>query len=206
MAHESWHIRGEYFEACNCDYLCPCIYTNMTARPTHGECIVAMTFHIDEGRFGPTALNGLNFIAVARTPGAMGAGDWQIGLVIDERADEIQSQALAAIASGDAGGPMAAFKPLVGEFLGLASARIEFERADLERTVTASGLVEQRVAGVGTLADPRTPIYLDNTAHPANPRLALCTASSSHVHAFGIDWDDDSGRSNGHFAPFDWRG
>jgi len=24
------------------------------------------------------------------------------------------------------------------------------------------------------------------------------------MHAFGIDWDDTSGRNNGHFAPFAW--
>jgi hypothetical protein len=25
-----------------------------------------------------------------------------------------------------------------------------------------------------------------------------------HMRAFGIDWDDTSGRNNGHFAPFAW--
>jgi hypothetical protein len=29
-------------------------------------------------------------------------------------------------------------------------------------------------------------------------------ASQSHMHAFGIDWDDTSDRNNGHFAPFAW--
>ena len=28
MADVKWAIRGEYMESCNCDYLCPCIYTN----------------------------------------------------------------------------------------------------------------------------------------------------------------------------------
>jgi hypothetical protein len=47
---------------------------------------------------------------------------------------------------------------------------------------------------------------IDNTLHPANPRLALAKSTGSHVHAFGLDWDDTSGRNNGHFAPFSWRG
>ena len=42
--------------------------------------------------------------------------------------------------------------------------------------------------------------------HPANARLALAKALRSHLHAFGRDWDDDSGRNNGHFAPFTWQG
>lgn len=36
--------------------------------------------------------------------------------------------------------------------------------------------------------------------------LALAHATDSHVHAFGIDWDNTSGTNNGHFAPFNWQG
>src|SRR3546814_10022114 len=28
MAERTWRLSGEYMESCNCDYLCPCIYTN----------------------------------------------------------------------------------------------------------------------------------------------------------------------------------
>ena len=49
-------------------------------------------------------------------------------------------------------------------------------------------------------------MYLDNVGHPASNRLGLGNAKKSSVHAFGIDWDDASGRNNGHHAPFDWRG
>jgi hypothetical protein len=41
--------------------------------------------------------------------------------------------------------------------------------------------------------------------HPASARLALAKATASHLHAFGLDWDDTSGNNNGHFAPFNWR-
>jgi hypothetical protein len=54
-------------------------------------------------------------------------------------------------------------------------------------------------------AKPGEPISLDNVAHPVNTRLALAHATRSHLHAFGLDWDDDSGRNNGHFAPFSWQ-
>ena len=53
-------------------------------------------------------------------------------------------------------------------------------------------------------ASPAEPIYLDNVGHPAASRLALAKASRSHMHAFGINWDDTSGKNNGHFAPFSW--
>lgn len=59
--------------------------------------------------------------------------------------------------------------------------------------------------GTPSMADPAEPIVIDNVAHPANSRLALGRATHSHLHAFGIDWDDDGGTNNGHFAPFRWQ-
>ena len=35
MAGADWQISGEYMESCNCDYLCPCIYTNPQAEVTY---------------------------------------------------------------------------------------------------------------------------------------------------------------------------
>ena len=28
MSKQAWKLSGEFMESCNCDYLCPCIYTN----------------------------------------------------------------------------------------------------------------------------------------------------------------------------------
>ena len=43
----SWQMTGEYFETCSCDYVCPCILTNMAGKPSKGWCNFAMVFHID---------------------------------------------------------------------------------------------------------------------------------------------------------------
>jgi len=32
MAQKTWELSGEYMESCNCDYLCPCIFTNRRRR------------------------------------------------------------------------------------------------------------------------------------------------------------------------------
>jgi hypothetical protein len=61
------------------------------------------------------------------------------------------------------------------------------------------------VEGVASSVKPGEPLFLDNTAHPANARLALAKATRTHMHAFGINWDDTSGKTNGHFAPFNWK-
>jgi hypothetical protein len=51
-------------------------------------------------------------------------GNWSIGLVIDERANAEQREAVTAIASGAAGGPMAPLSGLIGKFLGVEQAPI----------------------------------------------------------------------------------
>jgi hypothetical protein len=205
VTNSDWQIAGNYFETCNCDFLCPCIHSNMAAMPTKGDCKVAMAFEVIEGHFGDVALAGLCFVFVARTPGAMADGDWTVGLIVDERASDAQREAIRAILCGEAGGPMAMLTPLVGTFAGLESRPIRFEADGLTRRVSVPDLLEEGVAGLPTYADPTQPIVIDNTAHPANSRLALAKATHSHLHAFGLDWDDDGGRNNGHFASFRWQ-
>jgi hypothetical protein len=200
-----WHIEGEYMETCNCSFLCPCIGSNMAARPTEGDCKAAIAMRIDKGRKDGVDLGGLAFVVLMRSPGPMEKGNIKVGLIVDERADEAQTAAIGAIVSGAAGGPMAALAPLVGEFAGIEKRAISFEIDGLKRVVKAGELVDQSVAGMPSLYKPGEPIYIDNTLHPASSRLALATASNSRFHAFGIDWEDASGTRNGHFAPFAWR-
>lgn len=206
MSTPSWQISGDYFETCNCDYLCPCLPGNAATVPTKGHCAAAMAYHIDQGRYGDVALDGLNFVVVLRTPGVMGEGNWSVGLLVDERATQEQQEALTAITSGQAGGPMAAFAPLISNFLGVESKPIRYVQNGMSRSISVEGLLEQGCEGVPSPINPEQPLYMDNTIHPANPRLALAKSTGSHLHAFGIDWDDTSGNNNGHFAPFNWQG
>ncbi len=204
MAKTSWRISGDYFETCSCDFLCPCMPSNLAARPTQGHCNFAFVFHVDQGRYGDIALDGLNFAVVGHAPGVMAQGNWSVGVIADARASADQQQAITAIVSGQAGGPMAAVAPLLGKFLGVESKPIRYSKDGLKRSVSIPEMLDQAVEGVpGAKADE--PLYIDNTIHPANSRLALAKAVRSHVHAFGITWDTTSGRNNGHFAPFAWQ-
>ena len=199
-----WNIKGQYMETCNCEFICPCIGTNLTARPTEGDCKAAIAMKIDKGEKEGVDLSGLSFIVLMHSPGAMADGDIKVGLIIDEGADESQVEAISAIASGTAGGPMSALAPLVGEFAGVEKRPISFEADGMKFHVTAGELIDQAIEGVPSVSREGEPIYLDNTAHPVSAKLALANATKSSFHAFGIDWDDDSGTRNGHFAPFSW--
>lgn len=202
----AWRIDGQYMETCNCTFVCPCIGSNLTARPTEGDCKAAIAMKVEKGDKDGVALDGLSFIVLLFSPKAMAEGDMTVGLIVDERASDAQVEAIGAIASGATGGPMAALAPLVGRMAGVEKRPIRFEIDGMKRTVTAGDLIDQSCEGQPGAARPDEPIYLDNTCHPVNPRLALAKASRSRFNAFGIEWSDASGTRNGHFAPFSWAG
>jgi hypothetical protein len=207
MATPVWKLNGQYYETCSCDFICPCLPGQMAVKPTQGTCTFAMAFRIDSGRFGDVPLDGLGFMVLGRTPEAMNQGNWSVGVVADERASAAQRDAIATIVSGAAGGPMAALSGLLGQFLGVETAPIQFTREGVTWSVNAGRLVDMAAEGVmGIDPNATEPMHFDNTGHPAANRFALAHAKRSHVHAFGMDWDDTSGRNNGQYAPFAWQG
>ena len=206
MATPSWKVSGQYYETCSCDFVCPCILGQMTVRPSKGSCTFAMGYQIERGAFGEVALDGLGFVVLGLTPEAMAKGNWLVGVVVDERATPEQRDAITAIVSGSAGGPMALLSGLVGTFLGVETAPIRFERDGVKWSVKASSFVNMAATGaMGLNPESGEPLYIGNTGHPASDRLALCHATRSHVNALGLTWNDDSGWNNGHYAPFAWQ-
>lgn len=206
MSTPSWNIRGQYYETCNCDFVCPCVPGQMTVRPTHGSCTFVMALQIESGSYGSLALDGLGFAVVGVTPEAMANGNWSVALITDERASSEQRDAITAIASGAAGGPMAAMSGLIGKFLGVAPAPFVFDRQGMSWSVQASPALDMAAEGAkGLNPDATEPLYLENTGHPAADRFALAHATRSHVDVLGLAWHDASGKNNGQYAPFAWR-
>ena len=200
----SWQISGEYMETCSCTLLCPCIPSNLAARPTEGDCKVAIAMRIDQGAKDGVALDGLSFIVMLYSPGVMADGNITVGVIIDDRASQQQEAAITAIATGAAGGPMAALGPLVGRIAGVERRPIQFDLQDLNRAVRAAELVDQACEGLPSATSPGEAICVDNTLHPVNSRLSMAKATRSRYNVFGIDWDDSTGTRNGFFAPFAW--
>ena len=200
-----WHLSGDYFENCNCDVVCPCLVSPaapLTAPPSQGVCDVALVFHIDTGRYGQVPLDGLNVAVVAHTPGPMADGNWTLAAYVDERADDEQAAALGAIFGGTAGGPMAAFAPLVGTHLGAKRVAIKYAIAGDRRSVEIPGIMQMAVAPLPTM-HPSGEVW-GAMGHPVAPdRLAFAVGSAGSTFAdHGMRWDN-SGK-NGHYAPINW--
>ena len=97
-----WELKGTVIVACNCDYGCPC---NFNALPTTGKCEGTWTWHVERGTFGDTSLDDLNFTVCVNWPGAIHEGNGEALILVDERADEAQRNAIETLVGGDAGGP-----------------------------------------------------------------------------------------------------
>jgi hypothetical protein len=200
-----WHLSGDYFENCSCSVVCPCLVSAaapLTARPTEGFCNVPLLFHIDSGRYGDIALDGLNVAIMLHAPGVMAEGNWSVAAYIDERADDRQTAALGAIFTGAEGGPMAAFAPLFGTNLGVKKVPIRYAIQGRNRSVEIPGIMQMAVAPIPTL-HPSGEAWAA-VGHPVAPdRLALAVGREGSTFAdHGMRWDN-SGK-NGHYAAINW--
>ena len=53
-----WSLEADYFQACSCDYGCPCEFE---APPTQGFCEGIGAYLITQGTYGNVSLNGIAF-------------------------------------------------------------------------------------------------------------------------------------------------
>ncbi len=196
----NWKIEGEYFESCNCTVLCPCLLSNAQARPTEGHCDAIVAFQIRKGSFGATDISGLNAVVVLTTPDAMAKGNWTYAVYVDNRADAAQRAALEAIFSGNAGGPLAFFAPLITRRLPAKAVPIAFAIEGSRRRLEIPGVTEVTVEGISGARGQQ--VWLENVGHFASPRLSAARGTSSRLADQGLKFDN-TGR-NGHFAPINW--
>jgi len=201
---KKWSLVGDYFENCNCDIVCPCLVSTkaMMAEPTQGFCDVVMVFHIDEGKYGEIPLDGLNVAVAAHTPGPMAEGDWILAVYVDDRATDEQTEALRAIFSGEAGGPMAGWAPLVGTNLGAKKAPIHYTIDGKSRRADIPGVLAMVVDPLASL-HPSGEIW-GMTGHPVAPeKIAFAVGRDGNWFTdHDMNWNN-SGR-NGHYAPIKW--
>lgn len=92
-----WRVKATEFANCNCIYACPCQFN---APPTNGNCHAAGGWQVEEGHFGTVRLDGLRMVALYNFPGPVHEGNGTMQVIVDERADEAQRDALVKILTG----------------------------------------------------------------------------------------------------------
>jgi hypothetical protein len=97
MPNVDWRMKAREFVNCNCAYGCPCQFN---ALPTYGDCRAVVALEVTEGHHGPTRLDGLKAVALLAWPGPIHEGKGEALIVVDERANPAQREALLRILSG----------------------------------------------------------------------------------------------------------
>jgi hypothetical protein len=204
-----WWMKGDWFDVCSCNIPCPCEFAQP---PTNNHCEGVLAYHIREGEYAGTRLDDLNVIAIGQFDGNIWSGNAKLamGLYIDERADQAQRDILQQIFSGQAGGFMASFARLIGEFRGLEFVPITFNiddtlaywRAEIRGKVVAAG-----EALSGPTTPPGARVQMLNPPGSEVGPGQICTwglAVTNQVDAHGFRWSW-AGKSSKHI-PFDWTG
>ncbi|MGA7271895.1 MAG: DUF1326 domain-containing protein [Acidimicrobiia bacterium] len=195
----TWNVKGNYFESCNCEAACPCLFLSP---PTEDDCTLLVGWHIDQGEFEGTNLDGLNVALAVYSPGHMAEVPWQVALYLDDRASERQSEALAAIFSGQAGGHPARLAGHIGEVLGAGPASIEFETEGKRASMKVAGIAEVAIAAAAGQGDAEITV----TNHP----LAIAPGFDGVVSRSERLTYDDHGmhweltEKNGLYSPFEY--
>jgi len=98
----SFHVRGAYFESCNCEAICPCRMVGGVKgdRSTYGICYGALSWLVEEGTVGAVDVSGLAVALVMRYDDDETGSPWSLVLHLDDRGSEEQREALADLFLG----------------------------------------------------------------------------------------------------------
>ena len=199
----SWNLSGTYFESCSCVVPCPCTLSlNLPADLDY--CRVVLAFNITAGDVEGVDVGGVGAAMIADAPPRMADGGWKVGLWIDDSASDEQAEALGKVFSGQLGGPPAALGPLLGEFLGVERAPIEFREDGLTHAVTIGDAVDIEIEDIVSFGvENGEPARYTNIFHPAGTSLVVSEAKRAKVDGFGIAYEGKGGFSKPDFA---WAG
>jgi len=193
-------VRGDYFEACNCDISCSCIWLGPA---TQDVCNLFLAWHVHDGQKDDVDLSGLNAVMTVRTSKQMTDGIWRVALYLDDRATPEQSEALGAVFSGGAGGHLAALGPLIGEVVGVAPASISFDRSGRSLKATVGDVLSME-------SEEMVGMDGSNPSVITNPLLGVVTQPMTQARAGAVrysdHWDAEFSGTNSFITDFAYEG
>jgi hypothetical protein len=206
-----WRISGDWFDVCSCDIPCPCTFAQS---PTNGVCEGILAYHIKNGNYGETPLEGLNVLAISYFKGNIWAGETKADFAIyfDETANKEQRDSLNMIFSGKAGGFMAEFAKVIGEVRAVSYAPIKIEVSE-DLAYWNAEIPGKVIARAEALSGPMTPPgkrvqTINAPGSEVGPGTVTtwgkAVADEVNAPEVRFKWKR-SGKSSKHI-PFDWSG
>ena len=196
----SFFVEGDYFEVCNCDVSCNCVWLGTA---TQDNCDVLLAWHVTNGSKDGVDLSGLNAVMAVHSPKRMTDGGWKVALYLDDRASAEQSQAMGTVFSGGAGGYLAGLAPLIGEVAGVEPAAITFEKSNGSLHAEVSGALSMRSDQLVGM-DGQGPAVITNAPFGAVPQpVRQATAKDVSYHGY---WSADFTGTNSFVTDFRYEG
>ncbi len=197
-----WRVSGTYFEACNCEAICPCRRQGgkkLTTGSSYSVCDFALSWRIVDGARGRVPLSGLSVVLAGSYSDSEPGKPWRVCLYIDETATDEQHSALQEIYLGKAGGTtIRNYAAAIGEVYAVRRARILLEHAPRRWFIRAGDYV---VVRGGTVVPSSLPVSCGIPGHD-HPGDELRT-DVMNVNDGALRWEV-SGRC-GFATDFDYR-
>jgi len=197
----TWNVSGTYFESCNCEAACPCVFLSP---PTEGDCTAIVGWHVDDGDYNGVAIGDLNVALAVYSAGHMAVTPWRAAVYLDDRASEQQAEALGAIFSGAAGGHPAVLAGLIGEVMGVAAAAIDFDADESTLAFKVGSIADVKLTAIEGQGGAQ--VQVANHPLAIAPGNTAVAARSDHFryNDHGYEWEISA--RNGFFSPFQYEG
>jgi len=143
----TWRVAGSYFEACNCEAVCPCrqVGGRSGGRSTTGICEFALSWVVATGDADGLDLAGREVVLAGWYSDDEPRSPWRVMLWIDDGATDAQADALADIFLGRAGGvPLGNFAAAIGEVHGVHRAAITLDHVRGKQSIAVADAVHVR--------------------------------------------------------------
>lgn len=185
MTTPRWSLTGTYFETCNCEAVCPCVFLSPQSE---ADCTALVAWHIDKGSFGDVALDGLNVALAVHAPGIMVKTKWRAAAYFDDNASATQTDALHTIFSGKAGGHPAVLASFIGEMVGAKTVPIRYRREGRTASLSIPGVTDAEIEVLE--GQGGQPIRIENHPLCIAPGKPATVARSKRFQLadFGFDW------------------
>ena len=154
----AYRLAGTYVAVCDCSLYCPCP-TDGPPTGKDGQCHSTMVFQVRDGTVADTDLSGVDFALFNHFPSNLSAGNWTVGLVVDDAASDEQVDAIEQIFSGEEGGLLGLLGALIGEHKGTERAPIRVSNGSVSIGDIAQFTFEPARGGDGSLTTVKNAMF-----------------------------------------------
>jgi hypothetical protein len=197
----TWKLQGSYFETCNCEAACPCLFLSA---PNDGECTAFVAWHVEQGNFGDVKLDGLNVALAVHSPGHMAQVKWKVALYLDDKASEAQSGALTQIFAGKAGGHPAMLATHIGEVIGVKAAPMNIQVSGKQHSLNMGKIAEATIEDIEGQGGAAVTISNHPLCIAPGHTGVLSRSKALRYEDHGMSWQFSS--KNGFHSPFTYQG